>query len=323
MMGTGDQAGNWSQTNNLNIGTLLEQAVSGYVTQAITDGADTVITIPNGASGTARNMFIECTGSLTGARNLIVPSNKKLYFIYNNTTGGYAVTVKVSGQTGVSVSSGAKLILVSNGTDIINATTYLNSVGVVTVPSGGTGVATLTGLAYGNGTSAFTAATGAQIVAAIGSSTVTNATNATNATNPAGGGSFITSANIGSQSVSSAASATNATNASYATTQANGTNNTTIATTAFAYGTLSAANAGYQKLPSGLIIQWGGTASYGSAQNAITFPVTFPSAVTSIVITMVDTPTVSKFACYSDQTTSGFNLNVRYTGSASWIAIGY
>jgi len=324
MMGTGDQAGNWSQTNNLNIGTLLEQAVSGYVTQAITDGADTVITIPNGASGTARNMFIECTGSLTGARNLIVPSNNKLYFIYNNTTGGYAVTVKVSGQTGVSVSSGAKLILVSNGTDIINATTYLNSVGVVTVPSGGTGVATLTGLAYGNGTSAFTAATGAQIVAAIGSSTVTNATNATNATNPAGGGSFITSANIGSQSVSSAASATNATNASYATTQANGTNNTTIATTAFAYGTLSAAAPGYQKLPSGMIIQWGGVSTfYGSASNSVTFPITFPNAVGGIVCTISDTPTVGKFAAWSSATTSGFNLNVSSTGYASWIAVGY
>ena len=119
--GTGEQAGNWGATNNLNIGTLLEQAISGYVTQAITDGADTVITIPNGASGTAHNMFIECTGALTGNRNLIVPANKKLYFIYNNTTGGYAVTVKVSGQTGVSVANGSKLILVSNGTDIVSA----------------------------------------------------------------------------------------------------------------------------------------------------------------------------------------------------------
>ena len=47
---------------------------------------------------------------------------KKLYFIYNNTTG--AVTVKVSGQTGVSVASGSKVILVSNGTDIVAATSY-------------------------------------------------------------------------------------------------------------------------------------------------------------------------------------------------------
>lgn len=145
LIGTGDQAGNWGATNNLNLGTLLEQAISGYVTQAITDGADTTITIPQGASGVARNMFLELTGTLTANRNLIVPANKKLYFIYNNTTGGYAVTVKVSGLTGVSVASQNKLILVSNGTDIINATTYLSSTGVLPVANGGTGVTTSTG----------------------------------------------------------------------------------------------------------------------------------------------------------------------------------
>jgi hypothetical protein len=48
------------------------------------------------------------------------------------------------------------------------------------VSRGGIGVGTLTGVAYGNGTSAFTAATAAQIVSAIGSTAVTNATNATN-----------------------------------------------------------------------------------------------------------------------------------------------
>jgi len=55
--------------------------------------------------------------------------------------------------------------------------------GTLVVGNGGTGVATLSGIAYGNGTSAFTAATAAQVVSVIGSTAVTNATNATNATN--------------------------------------------------------------------------------------------------------------------------------------------
>jgi len=128
LINTGDQAGTWGVTTNTNLGTLLEQAVSGYVTQAITDGADTTITIPNGATGVARNMYIECTGTLTANRNLVVPANKKLYFIYNNTTGGFAVTVKVSGQTGVSVPNGQKKLLVSNGTDIVEAISGLTGV---------------------------------------------------------------------------------------------------------------------------------------------------------------------------------------------------
>lgn len=131
LIGTGDQAGNWGATNNLNIGTLLEQAISGYVTQAVSTGADTTLTMSQGASATARNMFIELTGTGGASTNLIVPANKKLYFIYNNTSAGQ-VTVKVSGQTGVSVVNGTKVVLVSNGTDIVNATSYITSVGTVT-----------------------------------------------------------------------------------------------------------------------------------------------------------------------------------------------
>ena len=125
----GTQAGVWGDTTNTNLGTLIEQAISGIVTQTITNGADTVITMPDGATGVARNMVIECvsSGNLTANRNLIVPANKKLYFIFNNTTGGYAVTVKVSGQTGVSVPMGAKVILMMNsaGTDIVTANNYM------------------------------------------------------------------------------------------------------------------------------------------------------------------------------------------------------
>ena len=178
LTGTGEQAGNWGATNNLNIGTLLEQAVSGYVTQNM-PGTDVTLTMSNGASATARNMFIELTG--TGGASLIVPANKKLYFIYNNTSN--ATTVKVSGQTGVSVPISAKVILVSNGTDVINATNYMSTLTLgtpLTASQGGTGVATLTGLAYGNGTSTFTAATAAQTVAVIGSTPVANANAVTN-----------------------------------------------------------------------------------------------------------------------------------------------
>jgi len=118
-MGNGDQAGNWGSTTNTNLGTLIEQAISGYVTQAVATGTDTIITIPDGASGVARNMYLELTGTGGASTNLVVPSNKKLYFIYNNASG--AVTVKVSGQTGVSVPVGAKMGLVCNGTDVVQA----------------------------------------------------------------------------------------------------------------------------------------------------------------------------------------------------------
>ena len=152
LIASGDQAGTWGTTTNTNLGTLIDQAIAGYTTTACTGGTDT-ITIPNGATGVARNMFLELTG--TGGGSLVVPTNKKLYFIYNNTAG--AITVKVT--TGVSVPAGAKTVLVCNGTDIVVAANYLASLtlgAALPVASGGTSLTTLTAnnVLLGNGTSA-------------------------------------------------------------------------------------------------------------------------------------------------------------------------
>lgn len=69
--------------------------------------------------------------------------------------------------------------------------------GIIPVTQGGTGVATLAGIPYGNGTSAFGIASAAQIVAAIGTTSVTNATTAINVSGTiaiANGGTGQTSA---------------------------------------------------------------------------------------------------------------------------------
>ena len=76
--------------------------------------------------------------------------------------------------------SGAGTGLTGTASGLSIGGTALNVTGTVAVGNGGTGVTTLTGLAYGNGTSAFTAANAAQVVSVIGSTAVTNATNATN-----------------------------------------------------------------------------------------------------------------------------------------------
>jgi hypothetical protein len=146
---TGTQAGTWGNTTNVNLGTLIEQAIAGYTSYACTGGTDT-LTMADGASDTARNMYIKLTG--TGGGTLVVPgtnpnANTKLYFIQNGTGSG-AVTVKVSGQTGVSVPNGAKIVLFCNGADVIDATNYMSSLtlgAALPVTSGGTGVTTSTG----------------------------------------------------------------------------------------------------------------------------------------------------------------------------------
>jgi len=135
LIGTGDQSGTWGTTTNTNLGSLIEEAIAGYVTQAVTDGAATVLTIPNGTSSNGRNYVIELTGTLSAARTVEVPAVDKPYIFFNNTTGGYAVTVKVSGQTGVTIANGKKAIVYTNSTDVIE---------VVNAPVSEAGTQTLT-----------------------------------------------------------------------------------------------------------------------------------------------------------------------------------
>jgi hypothetical protein len=102
--------------------------------------------------------------------------------------GKIGLTTTVSGiLPGANGGTGNGFFAVSGPTTALKTFTFpdasatvLTTNAVVTVAQGGTGVATLTGLAFGNGTSAFTAATAAQIVSAISTTAVTNATNATN-----------------------------------------------------------------------------------------------------------------------------------------------
>lgn len=156
LLTTGEGAGTWGNTTNTNLGTLLEQAISGYVTESLTAGTTLTLTIPNGTTGVARNMYLEFTGN---GSTVIVPSNKKLYFVYNNCASG-TISFKVAGQTGVSIPQGSKQILVSNGTDIVQAVTpgitgtvsaNLTAVGINAADSITTGVAN-TAYGYDAGT---------------------------------------------------------------------------------------------------------------------------------------------------------------------------
>ena len=135
LIGTGEQSGTWGTTTNTNLGSLIEEAVAGYVTQAVTDGGATVLTIPNGSSSNGRNYVIELTGALTAARTVEVPAVDKPYIFFNATTGGFAVTVKVTGQTGVVIANGKKAIVYTNSTDVIE---------VVNAPVSEAGTQTLT-----------------------------------------------------------------------------------------------------------------------------------------------------------------------------------
>jgi hypothetical protein len=137
-------------------------------------------------------MFIELTGTGGASTNLIVPANKKLYFVYNNASG--AVTVKVAGQTGVSVPAGSKFILVSNGTDIVEATSYSTGVGsslnLTTLTATSANITTLSGTSVSYTSGSFTSA---NITTLTGTNFSATSLTLTNALGVAEGGTGVDS----------------------------------------------------------------------------------------------------------------------------------
>ena len=179
-------SGAWTRSSDAN---TWNQLVSAYVfVEEGTVNGDTgwVCTVdPGGTLGVTAVTWVQFSGAgtytagtgltLTGTQfsitNTAVSANS-----YGSASSVATFTVNAQGQ-----------LTAAATTSIAIAASQVTS-GTFTVAQGGTGVATLTGLAYGNGTSAFTAATAAQVVAVIGTTAVTNATNATNVAATAGSG---------------------------------------------------------------------------------------------------------------------------------------
>ena len=91
----------------------------------------------------------------------------------------------------------------------------INSSGVLQVAGGGSGAATLTGILYGNGTSAFTAASQAQALSLIGTLPIANGgTGSTSAATVAGTGITV-SGTFPNQTVNSVGATLNSQTAAY------------------------------------------------------------------------------------------------------------
>jgi hypothetical protein len=128
LIATGEQSGSWGTTTNTNIGTAIEQAVVGMATLETGDFTSNVATLTlsnTNALQDARALCLNITATLSAAGTVNVPAIEKPYIIINNSSGGYAVTVKVSGQTGVSVPNGKRTVVYNNGTDVGNQINYL------------------------------------------------------------------------------------------------------------------------------------------------------------------------------------------------------
>jgi hypothetical protein len=116
LVGDGDQSGIWGQTTNTNLGSLLEQAITGVVNITMVD-ANYTLTNFNGVVDEARNAVLVVGGTNAAVRDVIAPLVEKLYVVKNSTSGGFAINIRAASGSSVSVPSGATVWVYCDGTN--------------------------------------------------------------------------------------------------------------------------------------------------------------------------------------------------------------
>ena len=150
LIGTGDQAGTWGTTTNTNLGTLLENAISGYTAVSVTS-ANQALTALNGANDQSRSLTLDFT-TTTGANfAAYAPPSPKGYIVKNSsayTVSIYNSTIlgnTTAAGTGVAVPAGKSISVWSDGTNMGAQISTLPALTLNTdlaVADGGTGAST-------------------------------------------------------------------------------------------------------------------------------------------------------------------------------------
>jgi hypothetical protein len=170
LIGTGEQAGTWGTTTNYNLGTLLEQAITGVVTIPMGDATYT-LTNYNGLSDEARNAVLILQGPITAPQYLAIPAGQQKVYIVRNRTGN-TVTLTTGTGSNISVANAASEVLFTDGANVYSATQFNYINGDLTV----TGTATANNLVATNnitlGKDLFANASTGQVYLPVGNTAV-------------------------------------------------------------------------------------------------------------------------------------------------------
>ncbi len=90
--------------------------VAGRLAKAMGD-ANTTLTFAE-----VRNQILEFTGTLTAARNIVLPLKPRQWTVFNNTTGGFGLQFIGASGTGITVAAGKRAIVYADGTNIVRVT---------------------------------------------------------------------------------------------------------------------------------------------------------------------------------------------------------
>jgi hypothetical protein len=129
--GTEDEA--WGIPTDNNLGTIIEQAITGVESVSLTNLTNYTLTAANAVADQSRNAVLVFTGVLSANCNVIAPAVNKVYVISNQTTGGKNVNITVGSGTNVAVANGTNQLVYCNGSSFKSAIDVNSIVGNLAV----------------------------------------------------------------------------------------------------------------------------------------------------------------------------------------------
>ena len=107
------------------------------LSKAVTTGSYTL------TASEASNVIQKYTGTLTGNVTIIVPSTVQVYYILNETTGAYTVTISTGSGSNAILTAGSQATLVCDSVNLFNANTILAGSSTISLNSGSVGAPSL------------------------------------------------------------------------------------------------------------------------------------------------------------------------------------
>lgn len=331
---------------------FVQGTVGGVLTKSVAGTGSVTLTAVE-----AGNAILVLNGILTGNRDVIVPTSPtRSWIVRNNTTGASTLTVKTAAGTGVVVTQGTTAFVWTDGTNVYDGLTDFDSPAMTGNPTAPTAAQ------FDNDTSLATTAfvqralgndSGVVVVAANRTMTAADAgrylfSNANSLVytlpdpatlalgtkfriaqgNLTSGGSInapggVTIGNITAGGTVSSLSMMQSTE--YVLTVVS---STAYQVTILGASAASLAASGYQRLPSGLIVQWGVTGSIaGGGSTTVTYPIAFPNGAFAAIASLDAVANSAAPYGVGVQRSSATQLIIRNLGAvnfaADWIAIGY
>ena len=185
LIGTGDQAGTWGNTTNTNLGTAIEEAITGSANVTFASSNAAIALTDTNAAQTARNLRLNLVGTISSVQTLFVPAIEKQYLVTNGLSNSVIISNGTNASptgTAFTLPAGRSTIVFNDGTNINDVITYVSSLGNVTITGGTANALSLSNVSINGGTANALISSNVSIVSGNINNITSNASTFSNAT---------------------------------------------------------------------------------------------------------------------------------------------